>query len=159
MAMDEQYLKVDMESVVPHRAPMLLIDGVESFDAERKHVTVSARIRPDSPFFDGEGVPAWVAIEYMAQAAATLAGLGDSIEDPGGKPRPGLLLGTRCLTLSADRFAVGATYRISAFCTFDDSTAAAFQCEMTDDAGRVVASVSLNAYRPPDMIAFLKEHA
>ena len=149
----------DLASLVPHRAPMLFIDAVDGFDVAAKCADVRVAIRADSPFYDGVGVPAWVSIEYMAQAAAVLVGLRDHALSVAAEPRPGLLLGTRRLDLAVDRFAVGETYRISAICTFEDQDAAAFQCEMVDAAGKVVASASLNAYRPPDMAAFLKEHA
>ena len=159
MAMHESDLKTDVADVVPHRPPMLLIDSVVDFNAEEKRVSVRARTGAESPFYDGIGVPGWAAIEYMAQAAATLAGLSDRASAPCKKPRPGLLLGTRRLSLHVDRFDVGKNYLISAACTLEDSDAAVFQCEMADADGRVAASASLNAYRPPDMHAFLAERA
>ena len=148
---------MDIASLVPHRAPMLAIDAVGEFDVAGKRVVAHARIDSESPFFDGKGVPAWAAIEYMAQAAALLVGLRDRAVNPGEKPRPGLLLGTRRLELSIDRFAIGADYSISAVCEFEDADAAAFRCEMTDAEGTVVASATLNAYCPPDMATFLRE--
>ena len=148
---------MDIASLVPHRAPMLAVDAVEEFDVAGKRVVAHARIGADSPFFDGKGVPAWAAIEYMAQAAALLVGLRDRALSPGKNPRPGLLLGTRRFEIEIDRFTIGADYRISAVCEFEDADAAAFRCEMTDASGTVVASATLNAYRPPDMATFLKE--
>ena len=148
---------MDINSLVPHRAPMLAVDAVDEVDIAGKRVVAHARIDSGSPFFDGTGVPAWAAVEYMAQAAALLVGLRDRTLAPGENPRPGLLLGTRRLELSADRFAIDADYRISAVCEFEDADAAAFRCEMADAAGAVVASATLNAYRPPDMAKFLKE--
>ena len=138
---------------------MLAVDAVEVFDAAGQRVVAHARLDSGSPFFDGTGVLAWAAIEYMAQAAALLVGLRDRTLNPEGnpQPRPGLLLGTRRLELSIDRFAIDADYRISAVCEFEDADAAAFRCEMTDVSGTVVASSTLNAYRPPDMATFLKE--
>ncbi len=150
---------MDIASLVPHRAPMLAVDAVEEFDVSGKRVVAHARIDAGSPFFDGTGVPAWASIEYMAQAAALLVGLRDRALNPGENPRPGLLLGTRRLELAVERLATGADYRISAVCEFEDADAAAFRCEMVDSSGIVVASATLNAYRPPDMAAFLKEHA
>lgn len=149
---------MEIDSLVPHRAPMLLIDAVESFDLAEKRATAHVRISSSSPFFDGVAVPAWVSIEYMAQASAMLVGLRDRAVSPGMPPRPGLLLGTRRLELSVEAFPLGSEYSISSMCTFEDAEAAAFQCEMMDASGTVVASASLNAYRPPDMVSFLKEH-
>jgi len=151
-------METDVASLVPHRAPMLAIGGVEDFDVAGKRVTAHVRISSESPFFDGAGVPAWAAIEYMAQVAALLVGLRDRALAGNEKPRPGLLLGTRRMELSTDSFEVGADYRISAACEFEDADAAAFRCEMVDVSGKTVASATLNAYRPPDMATFLKEH-
>ncbi len=136
---------------------MLAVDAVEEFDIAGKRVVAHARIDSGSPFFDGTGVPAWASIEYMAQAAALLVGLRDRALNSGENPRPGLLLGTRRLELAVERLATDADYRISAVCEFEDADAAAFRCEMVDSSGIVIASATLNAYRPPDMAAFLKE--
>ncbi len=149
----------DIASLLPHRPPMVLIDGVEAFDPAAKRVVVSVKIDDSNPFFSDGGVPSWVAIEYMAQAAATLAGLRDRLLAPDCAPRAGMLLGTRRMDVELSRFVAGETYRASSECVFEDSDAASFQCEIRDAADRVVASATLNAYRPPDMAAFLKEHA
>jgi len=150
-------MNLDLEKLLPHRAPMILIDGVESFDAAEKQVAAKVTIGPGQLFFDGEGVPAWVAIEYMAQTAAALVGLNDRAM--GSEPRMGFLLGTRRLDLLLDRFAAGETYRITAKCAFEDAEAAAFECAIADSTGAVVAKASLNAYRPPDVATFLKENS
>ena len=61
-----------LEDLLPHRAPMILLDAVESFDAEARRLTAKVTITPEQIFFfKGEnGVPNWMAIEYMAQASA-----------------------------------------------------------------------------------------
>ena len=103
------------------------------------------------------GVPNWAAIEFMAQAAAALAGCVERECNPAQPVRPGLLLGTRRLTLSTDSFAAGRTYRVTAENAFWDNKTAVFTCTIVDDAGAVVAEAAINAYRPPDFGAFLKE--
>ena len=145
--------------LLPHRPPMVLIDGVEAINLEAKRVVVSLKIDDSNPFFSNGGVPSWVAIEYMAQAAGTLVGLRDRSLAPDCTPRVGMLLGTRRMEVGLSRFVAGETYRASAECVFEDTDAASFQCEIRDAADCVVASATLNAYRPPDMAAFLKEHA
>ena len=149
----------DVASLLPHRPPMVLIDGVETFDSEAKRVVVSLKIDDSNPFFSDGGVPSWVAIEYMAQASAALAGLRDRSLAPDCAPRVGMLLGTRRMEVGLSRFVADETYHVAAECVFEDAEAASFQCEIRDAADRVVASATLNAYRPPDMAAFLKEHA
>ena len=63
---------IDIEAVVPHRGRMRMVDQLLANDPDS--VTVSAEIRPDNLFADAQGVPAWVGIEYMAQAIAAWAG-------------------------------------------------------------------------------------
>ena len=148
---------IPMEELLPHRPPMVLIDAVELFDAEAKRLVARVTIGENQLFFDGQGVPNWTAIEYMAQTAAALVGYYDRHVEPDRPVRPGLLLGTRKLDLKLERFEAGKTYRISAENAFCDSDAAAFLCSIEDDAGNTVATASLNAYRPQDMEKFLKE--
>ena len=139
---------------------MVLLDGVESFDDAGRSLVAFVKIRPDSPFFVlGSGVPSWVAIEYMAQAAAALVGRFDQLMAPDAPPRPGFLLGTRKLSLDLERFEEGETYRIFAGETFSDGAAAAFECRISDPSGNVVASASLNAFRPQNFTEFLEQQS
>ena len=146
-----------LDELLPHRPPMVLIDAVESFDAEAKRLTTRVTIGENQLFFAGDGVPNWVAIEYMAQTAAALAGCRDKHVAPSQPVRPGLLLGTRKLDLKLERFEPGKTYRIFAEENFNDAEAASFVCRIEDETGTTVATANLNAYRPPDMGKFLKE--
>jgi len=150
-----------LEDLLPHRSPMVFLDAVESFDLEARSLTATVSITPTHLLYSPTlgGVPNWAAIEFMAQAAAALAGCFDKSQAPDRPARPGLLLGTRRLELRAGSFAAGRTYRVTATCAFWDADAAAFACTIRDDAGTVVAEATLNAYRPPDFGAFLKEQA
>lgn len=150
-----------LEELLPHRPPMVLIDAVESFDPEQKTLTARVAITPKQIFYFGErdGVPNWVAIEYMAQTSAALAGCYDKHVNPDQPARPGLLLGTRKLDLKLARFEAGRIYHVTASNAFWDADAAAFECSIRDEAGEVVATATLNAYRPPDLEEFLKEQA
>ncbi len=148
---------IELSALLPHRPPMVLIDGVERFDLESRSLVASFKVTPDSPFFDVgiDGVPAWAAIEYMAQTSAALAGRYDLTVSSDSPPKPGLLLGTRRLTLGVSRFANGETYHVRAVNEYSDSDAAAFNCTILDGDGKVAATGTLNAYRPPDFGAFL----
>ena len=149
--------QIPLDELLPHRPPMVLIDAVESFDAEAKRLVARVTINARQLFFDGQGVPNWAAIEYMAQTAAALVGYYDKHVAPNQPARPGLLLGTRKLDLKLAHFEAGKTYRIVAENAFNDSDAASFVCRIEDEAGTTVATANLNAYRPPDMEQFLKE--
>ena len=150
-----------LEELLPHRAPMVFLDRVESFDESARSLAASFTVTPEHVLYSpaSGGVPNWVAIEFMAQAAAALAGNFDKIQDPESPALPGLLLGTRKLDLRLDSFKAGRTYRVTASYVFQDAVAAAFSCAISDDSGTVVAEAMLNAYRPPDFRQFLKEQA
>ena len=149
--------QIPLEDLLPHRPPMVLIDGVESFAAAAMRLVARVTIGENQLFFDGDGVPNWVAIEYMAQAAAALVGVHDKHLAPDRPVRPGLMLGTRRLDLRLARFEAGKTYRVVAENVFNDADAASFACRIEDEAGETVAAATLNAYRPPDMEQFMKE--
>lgn len=153
--------KWSLEELLPHRTPMLLLAAVEDFDPETKALTARVVVTPEQVALFGAAdcVPNWVAIEYMAQASAALAGCYDRHMAPDRAARPGLLLGTRKLELKLPRFEVGRTYRVTAVNAFWDEDAAAFACAVRDEAGNEVASATLNAYRPQDFRGFLKEQA
>lgn len=148
-----------LEALIPHRAPMCLIDRVFAFDAAQRTCCAYVSITPASPFFSGSGVPSWVALEYMAQTSAALAGLFDRMREASRPPRPGLLLGARKLALDLDGFENGRVYTVCAKETYSDGDAAAFDCAVMDDTGACVASATLNAYRPGDFASFLADEA
>jgi len=136
-----------LDDLLPHRPPMTLLDEIVSVDlAEGTLVAAFAGRR--------EWRGNWVAIELMAQAAAALAGAADRAEGYAGPPRPGFLLGTRRLTLDLDAFEPGHRYRVRATRVFSDAESASFDCAVLDGE-RTVAAATLNAYRPPDVAAFL----
>ncbi len=138
-----------LEELLPHRPPMVLIDEIVSFDETEKAAVAHATIRETWS-------ENWVAIELMAQTAAALAGLLDKADGYTGVPRPGFLLGTRKLTLELPRFEVGQTYAVTAKSVFSDDESASFECAIRC-ADAVVATATLNAYRPTDLVQFLKQ--
>lgn len=144
-------MKYDLQTLIPHRGKMVLLDGVEEIDLERGTASSYFVVRK-------EWAQNWAAIEYMAQAAAVLAGAEDNAAHAGAAPRPGLLLGTRRLTLNIDKFKVGARYTVRATNSFRADDAAAFDCVICDAEGNKAAVATLNAYRPPDFKGFLESN-
>lgn len=128
---------------------MVLIDEILDFDAESRTLTAAIDVKEE---WQGN----YVAIEYMAQTAAALAGYYDKLENSARPARPGFLLGTRRLTLELERFEVGKRYLVKAVNEFADSNSAAFTCTIEDLDGAIVATATLNAFRPDDIGTFLK---
>ncbi|MBO7166416.1 MAG: 3-hydroxylacyl-ACP dehydratase [Kiritimatiellae bacterium] len=149
-----------ISELIPHEGKMSLIDNLVSYDIEKKQAVVSLTVREDDIFFEKSisGVPNWVGIEYMAQAAAALAGVQDKIiaGDENSSAKPGLLLGTRKLNLDFEKFELGKTYFIEAINSYNENGLASFECSIRDDAQNILAEASLTAYRPQDMDDFLK---
>ncbi len=142
-----QVSSFQLEEILPHRPPMVLLDEVVSFDESDGSLVVAATIRP-------EWSENYVAIELMAQASAALAGIHDRIAGGNDPARPGFLLGTRRLVLDIDRFEVGRRYLVTSKNVFRDGEAASFECTVRD-GDKTVASAVLNAYRPHDISSFL----
>ena len=80
--LEEAMNNYDIKQVLPHQAPMILIDTLESYDVDSCRCTVG--IKSASPFYDElkKGVPSYIGSEYMAQAIAAFAGA-HALDDTG----------------------------------------------------------------------------
>ena len=131
--------------LLPHAPPMLLLDAVLGYDTGRLQAVVT--IRDDSLFFRGEGVPAHIAIEYMAQACGALAGI-EALS--ANKPvRLGFLLGTRNFRSTRDFFRAGERLLISVDEVFRDVEMGVFEGRVSVDEV-ILATATLNVYQPQD---------
>lgn len=139
--------------LLPHKPPMVLIDGVLGWDDGCLEAEVV--IRPDSPFFrEGKGVPVHVGIEYMAQACGAFAGL-EAVE-AGDSVRIGFLLGTRRYRATTDWFTVGMRLTITVVEVFRDGSMGVFDCSISS-GGSDLASAQLNVYQPEDAQTILNK--
>ena len=148
-----------LSELLPQAEPMILLTGYEvplSEDAVAAFVDVTTA----SPFYEQAlgGVPACVALEYMAQTMALLVGLRDRRR--GQKPRIGFVLGSRKLETKIPCFRDGERYRISATCTYEDESFGSFDCIVTDRNGAGVAKATMTAFQPEGEMtsARLKEY-
>lgn len=91
-----------IEELILHRPPMLLLESIVEWDEK----SLSAVVDPASSYLfansDGS-IPAWVGIEYMAQAISARAGIAARLN--GKAISVGLLLGTRKYTTQVASFA------------------------------------------------------
>jgi predicted hotdog family 3-hydroxylacyl-ACP dehydratase len=117
-----------VEQLLPHRGSMLLTDEVLSHEADS--IVTRATASP-------EGMPAWMGLELMAQAAAACAGL--EARARGQAPRRGMLIGCRVyravspswsgvLSVKASRTASG------------ESGFSLFECSVTSSSGETLAT-------------------
>jgi predicted hotdog family 3-hydroxylacyl-ACP dehydratase len=140
--------------LVPHDGPMILLDRVLSADAE--NVCAEVTIRRDTMFCDGQGVAAWVGIEYMAQAIAAQAGYQAYLV--GKKVEVGFLLGARRLSCHRSSYALGSVLHVFVHRALQgDNGLGAFECRIEDSAnGEVVATATVTVYLPKNVNDYLQ---
>ncbi len=135
----------EMDAWVPHRGGMSLLDAVERCDDQS--IVARVRVPATGLFATADGIPAWVGIEYMAQAVAAWSGA--RARAGGGSPRIGFLLGSRRYEARVSTFAVGAHLQVFAQCELTgENGLGMFDCRVEQD-GRVLASGRLSVYEPP----------
>jgi len=151
---NDKYL--DLAAVLPHRPPMILIDRIISYDVGSKTLTAEFSVNERSLFFDAAlgGIPAWVGLEYMAQAMAALTGI-LAIEGGGAPPAMGFVLGTRKYSNEIGLYRAGGTYTVDAESLFFDGSMGGFKCVIRGLGGASCATAEISAFAPEDAEAIL----
>ena len=150
-----------IETILPHRGTMLLLDGVSECTDET--VTAYASVHADAWYADADGaMPAWIGIELMAQAIAAHVAL--LAMRAGGQARPGVLLGSRRYEVHLPAFACGARLRIDAKELLrGEEGHGAYECtihqdDQEDDQTRgsvCCAEAVIKVYQPADFQSFI----
>jgi predicted hotdog family 3-hydroxylacyl-ACP dehydratase len=133
---------------VPHAGPMLLVTGVVRHADDETVCEVS--IAEQKLFRDADGsVPAWLALEYMAQCIAVHAALSGSQEGP---PPLGFLVSARGLRLHCARFEPAQTLEAAARKLWvGGGGLSSFACSLHDAGTRaLLAEGRINCFVPPD---------
>jgi predicted hotdog family 3-hydroxylacyl-ACP dehydratase len=139
-----------IDRLLPHAAPMILIDEVIGWNPDQ--VVTGLTVRRDSAFAQATGMPAHVALEWMAQSCAALVGLKAIAQ---GEPvRIGFLLGTRDFRATLPWFDFGDSLTVTAVCAYNDGEMAQFDCRL-DRAVETCASARLTVFQPRDLKQFL----
>ena len=133
--------------LLPHRPPMVMLAQVVSVETPGEAVAV-ADTSSGSVFHDAGlgGVPACVALEYMAQTMALAVGA--ERRRKGEPPKVGFVLGARRLDVTVPAFESGKRYVVRATCACADDALASFDCSITGPEGETVATATLTAYQP-----------
>ncbi len=155
LAMSPPHGFPEIETLLPHRGTMLLLDRVTAFTNE----TLSAeyRVRGDAWYADSNArMPAWIGLELMAQAMAAHAGL--SAQHHGGPPQPGVLLGSRqyqafCAAFEANTVLKVEVQQILALADGNQ----AYDCALWQ-GDELAAKAVLKVFQPPDFSAFMQQH-
>lgn len=128
-----------IETLIPHRPPMLLVDEV--VDHAGLRVSCRTTIRSDMPFVANGEIPALVALELFAQSACSLVSL--LAGDRGAPMTGGAILGTRKLELHTDVLRVGDVLDIHCEEKMALGPTAQIQCRL-ERRGELVAEGSIN---------------
>jgi predicted hotdog family 3-hydroxylacyl-ACP dehydratase len=135
---------IPVTELVPHGRAMTVIDVLESYDPQRSIAIAS--VRADSVFLEGNGVPAWAGIEYMAQTVAAHAGAEARLR--GARPAVGFLVGTRAYRSDVAEFPLGSRLTITVQPLWSDGGFAVFDCAIGVGDVAAVATAVINAYVP-----------
>lgn len=145
----------DIRTLLPHSGRMVLLDRVLGADAE--NLCAEVRIHAGSMLADGQGVGAWVGIEYMAQAIAAHAGW--LARERGDAVKVGFLLGSRKYAAGVPRFAIGSVLQVHVHRVLQaENGLGAFEChiDIVDGPARA-ASATVTVFQPDNVNQFLKD--
>lgn len=136
---------VDVSELLPHEAPMILIDKV--LDVTELSIHTQLTITDSGLFFDQQmnAVPAWVGIEFMAQTIAAWSGY--HATQQGLSVPIGFLLGSRRYMTECSEFVLGDVLDIYAEQLMENEGMAAFSCTIKCN-GQELASSQLNVFAP-----------
>ena len=142
----------DLEKILPHNYPMILIDDIVEINLEKGYIITELTIKEDNLFFDKElnGVSYITGIEFMAQTIACYA----HFKHNSPTPKLGFLLGTRSNKSNVDKFDKRAKYLVKANEIYCDNELVSFECLIYNDSMECSRAV-VNAYQPQDASEFL----
>ncbi len=132
-----------IEDLLPHRAPLLLLDRGVAFTPLR----FIAEVTPGSahPLAGEHGVPAHVGLELMAQTCG--AHTGARAQATGEPVRMGVLLGTRRYQAFTDWFAFGQRLTITVQVALLEPPMGVYDC-IIQQGDVTLAEASLSVYQP-----------
>lgn len=131
-----------VEQLLHHRAPMLLVDEVMSWEPGRSLVARHT-VRADEPFVSEGRVPALVALEYMAQTIGLYVGLE---AQEAGRPLPlGYLVSCREMSCEVDSFAPGEQLELRVEWVWGETQLGQF-LGTTRQEGRLLAQARISVY-------------
>jgi len=137
-----------LDELIRHRGDMSLLDRV--VDHGDTWLEARAMVTGRSLFLTEGMVPAWVGIEYMAQAVAALMGL--RARQQGKNASVGFLVGARKYLTEGPAFAVGSELTVWVQeSLMDENGLGLFDCQLTcqpPDGASFTASARLNIFQP-----------
>ncbi|MDR2787379.1 MAG: hypothetical protein LBD06_03275 [Candidatus Accumulibacter sp.] len=144
--------RLPVAEYLPHRGRMVLLDEVLA--VETGCIRCAVTLRMDSPFCREGQVPAYVGVEYMAQAVGALVGW--EARQQGEAVRVGFLVSARRFTSRVDGFAAGETLTVEAREDWRDAEGlGVMDCAIYHPENEPVAHARLMVFQPRDMDAYI----
>lgn len=126
-----------IESLIPHRGKMKLIDTILSVNPQERSLTSRVTVTAQDTFYDQllGGVPAYVSFEYMAQSISALSAITDERKNP----QPGVILSVSNLLCQQNIFPsdTTVTVQVKENCVVGDLYT--FDCTASIDERQVVS--------------------
>ena len=135
-----------VEELVPHTGKMVLLNRIIEFDEE--NMVAEVIVRADGLFGEGNTVPGWLGIEYMAQTIAAFGGMKRRLA--GKALNLGFLLGSRRYVCNVGTFAVGSILTVTVKSLVEEQGLGVFDCHISAEG--ISASAKLNVYQPDSAI-------
>jgi len=140
----------EVESLIPHRLPMRLVESFETPTEEG--IVAFAEVRASWPSVCHGSAQTLILIELIAQSAAVLQGFRERAAN---KPATGgLLVGLPTVQITRPRIAVGTQLVCNASIYHGVQNYLAFEGRVTDTTGTLWLTGSIQAYRPDSMEIF-----
>lgn len=122
------------ELKIPHKNKMLLIDGIENIDFENKTITAFATINKENIFYETDGIPSYIFVEYVAQSCAAYNSYNQdknqNKNQNNDKEKIGFILNIKNANCYKDKIKAGETIYIKAKETLRDSNIAYYDGEV-----------------------------
>ncbi|SFM43266.1 hydroxymyristoyl-ACP dehydratase [Variovorax sp. OV329] len=130
--------RAGIESRIPHRGSMCLLEKLEGWDAQRIHCSTTTHRDGANPLRTASGLLAPNAIEYAAQAMALHGGL---TAGAGQAPSAGYLASVRSVRLGVERLdTVEGAMQVHATRLSGDDRQVLYEFNVADGTGRSLAS-------------------
>jgi len=150
----------NLEALLPHSPPMIVLDGVEDCDLDAGTLTARIKVKKDSIFYSEKigGIPSCLALEYMAQAIACFVGYHDLKDNPDKTLGIGFIMGSRKMEVFNSVYKEGELYLVKIKSLFSSDGIASFECLIVNEKNEPTATAVVNAYRPDDIDGFMREY-
>jgi predicted hotdog family 3-hydroxylacyl-ACP dehydratase len=136
-------LPSDIETLMPHRAPMRIVERVAAVEEYR--IQTVSQVRESWPTCQDGQVMALTLIELIAQTASALQGWREGACLGAGR---GLLVGVREAFFKRATLPVGMKLHCHVQISHGVQSYCAFDGKVFDDSGEEIASAAVQAYRP-----------